>query len=689
MILGQTHINIMHKSESLHSHADFLCSHTKPNRTRNPRHKLFSPREKPPKPRLKFEKKPSQIFRGDTVKLECDNEGGNWKYTLQCGDKQHNSKDFDFLITVELTQSCKCKACRGSFCSEWSNAVNLTVSDPIVTVKPQSSVFTGDTVTLICDVGWSTARTIYWFKDFKRIKAVSATVTLREVRVSDGGRYSCAVQNKTTQSQGVELTVRERPKPVVRVQPDGRVSRGQTVTLSCDIQQTDVINWSYSWNKDDSEIHVSQSQEYRISSVNESHTGDYSCTGRETGGSRYSHTSDKVTLTVSGSEAPLLLLSALKLLSFLLAASLYLLVSIILGVKCYRAHAESNEINQYTVTEERVSSCHVFAQEVLSLLHMLISNIHTGNTQGKPKAAVILEHEPLTVRCEIPGPEDDWTYSWFIEGSSHPFSSDRELSIRTGVSDTSSNVTCRGERRSDGQKSEISDAVTLTISHDPIVTVKPQSSVFTGDTVTLICDVRRSTARTTYWFKDFKRIKADSETETLREVRVSDGGRYSCTVQNKTTQSQGVMLTVRERPKPVVRVQPDGRVSRGQTVTLSCDIQQTDVINWSYSWNKDDSEIHVSQSQEYRISSVNESHTGNYSCTGRETGGSRYSHTSDKVTLTVSGSEAPLLLLSALKLLSFLLAASLYLLVSIILGVKCYRAHDESNEVNQYTVTKD
>ncbi|XP_059357191.1 low affinity immunoglobulin gamma Fc region receptor II-like [Carassius carassius] len=172
---------------------------------------------------------------------------------------------------------------------------------PKLTVKPQSSVFTGDTVTLFCDVGWSTGRTIYWLKNFKRIKAGSATETLRKVRVSDGGRYACTVDRKTTQSQGVMLTVRERPKPVVRVQPDGRVSRGQTVTLSCDIQQTDVISWSYSWNKDDSEIHVSQSQEYRISSVDESHTGNYSCTGRETGGSRYSHTSDKVTLTVSGS----------------------------------------------------------------------------------------------------------------------------------------------------------------------------------------------------------------------------------------------------------------------------------------------------------------------------------------------------------------------------------------------------
>ncbi len=86
----------------------------------------------------------------------------------------------------------------------------------------------------------------------------------------------------------------------MRVQPDEPVFRGQTVNLTCDIQQTDVSSWSYSWNKDDSLINVSQSQEYRISSVSESHTGQYSCTGRETRGSRYSHTSDEVTLTVSG-----------------------------------------------------------------------------------------------------------------------------------------------------------------------------------------------------------------------------------------------------------------------------------------------------------------------------------------------------------------------------------------------------
>ncbi len=78
----------------------------------------------------------------------------------------------------------------------------------------------------------------------------------------------------------------------------------------------------------------------------------------------------------------------------------------------------------------------------------------------------------------------------------------------------------------------------------PKVTVKPQSSVFTGDTVTLSCDVGRSTGGTIIWFKDFKRLETSDETETLRDVTVSDGGRYACAEQGET-QSQGLVLTVR------------------------------------------------------------------------------------------------------------------------------------------------
>ncbi len=88
----------------------------------------------------------------------------------------------------------------------------------------------------------------------------------------------------------------ERPKPVVGVVPDRRVFRGETVTLTCDIQQTG--DWRYSWNKDNT--HVYSGQNYIISSVDPSHGGVYSCRGTQSQAPTYSQTSDGVTLTVSG-----------------------------------------------------------------------------------------------------------------------------------------------------------------------------------------------------------------------------------------------------------------------------------------------------------------------------------------------------------------------------------------------------
>ncbi len=88
----------------------------------------------------------------------------------------------------------------------------------------------------------------------------------------------------------------ERPKPVVGVVPDRRVFRGETVTLTCDIQQTG--DWRYNWNKDNK--HVYRGQNYIISSVDWYHGGVYSCGGTQSQAPTYSQFSNGVTLTVSG-----------------------------------------------------------------------------------------------------------------------------------------------------------------------------------------------------------------------------------------------------------------------------------------------------------------------------------------------------------------------------------------------------
>ncbi len=87
-------------------------------------------------------------------------------------------------------------------------------------------------------------------------------------------------------------------RPTVTIKPAQHVFRGETVTLRCDIYAEGVISLRHRWYKDGSTTVFSDRQEHTFSSVTESDAGKYSCNGFK--GSRWSHRSDTVTLTVSG-----------------------------------------------------------------------------------------------------------------------------------------------------------------------------------------------------------------------------------------------------------------------------------------------------------------------------------------------------------------------------------------------------
>ncbi len=55
--------------------------------------------------------------------------------------------------------------------------------------------------------------------------------------------------------------------------------------------------------------------------------------------------------------------------------------------------------------------------------------------------------------------------------------------------------------------------------------------MFTGDTVTLSCDVRQLTGWTIHWIRDSNTESTGDETKTIKSVRISDGGTYQCRAQ--------------------------------------------------------------------------------------------------------------------------------------------------------------
>ncbi|XP_051985489.1 sialoadhesin-like [Xyrauchen texanus] len=177
-----------------------------------------------------------------------------------------------------------------------------------------------------------------------------------------------------------------------------------------------------------------------------------------------------------------------------------------------------------------------------------------------------------------------------------------------------------------------------------VLTVNPETSpIFRGETVTLTCDVQGT--RVTDWTYRFQcdDVYQDSNKKVFKFTAMYSGyNKCKCVASSTSTQiwsswSDEVSFPVIERPKPEVRVNPDHHVFRGETVTLTCDIQTQTHTEWRYSWIKDGTINILNQctKQECEISSVEFSHRGKYSCRG-ETRGSRYTHTSDELTLTVS-----------------------------------------------------
>ncbi|XP_036417968.1 leukocyte immunoglobulin-like receptor subfamily A member 6, partial [Colossoma macropomum] len=297
----------------------------------------------------------------------------------------------------------------------------------------------------------------------------------------------------------------------------------------------------------------------------------------------------------------------------------------------------------------------------LSVILLLTVLIHSGQTQERPKAVVFIQPdkqvfigETVTLRCDTQGGGDtDWQHSWFKDDSSTPFSNEQQYRISSVTESHSGKYTCRGTERGTSRYSHTSDAVTLTVSDKPkpTLTVEPDSPVFSGESVTLKCEINTRDGWTYQWYKQNKQSRwtavsqsvyytVNRDTLTIREDAVINGDQYQCRGERRyrptsSQYSNSVTLTVKERPKAVVSIQPDKQVFIGETVTLRCDIQGEGDTEWGYSWTKDDYPSYtIGTEQEVKYISVEKSHSGKYTCKGATH--TYYSQISDAVTLTVS-----------------------------------------------------
>ncbi|XP_065109058.1 leukocyte immunoglobulin-like receptor subfamily B member 3A [Paramisgurnus dabryanus] len=200
----------------------------------------------------------------------------------------------------------------------------------------------------------------------------------------------------------------------------------------------------------------------------------------------------------------------------------------------------------------------------LPLVLVLISNIHSGQTEESPKPVVsvdpdkqLFRGETVTLRCDIQDTGDtEWTYSWTVEKTNNrniiTQCNTQECKINNIHHTDSGKYTCRGKIR--GQNTEMSDAVTLTVSSDKpqtVLSVSPQQWLTEGDSVTLMCEVINSSTGWTFsWFT----VQSPSSVNKYDYELVSNSGGGSkgiYTVSSVTVKHTGVYMCRAERGDPV------------------------------------------------------------------------------------------------------------------------------------------
>ncbi|XP_042617349.1 Fc receptor-like protein 5 [Cyprinus carpio] len=440
------------------------------------------------------------------------------------------------------------------------------------------------------------------------------------------------------------LTVTARPKAVVKVTPDQRVFRGETVTLTCDIQGAGDIQWTYSWFKDGNTFYPyrTTTAEFSFRADYVSYSVKYRCRGERSDSQRSSFISAAVTLTVSDLPTSTL-----------------------------------------TVTPD--------------------SPVFTG--------------ERVILTCEITSYYSNWRYEWY-KGSVMLQTSERytvntdTLTIRGATESDAGQFWCRGQRDERPNSSQSSSAVPVTVkgvSPSVSLVVRPsRSQHFSSDSLSLSCeDQRNSTGWTVRRYTDRNTencSKLSGSRCRIDSLNTSDSGVYWC---QSESGEKSHRLKISVHDGDVILESSVDPVIEGHTLTLHCLHRSTNSPILRADFYKDGSLVQNQTTGEMNITTVSKSHEGFYYCkTERgqslhswisvrekkenhadlEQHGEKEENHADLEQHLASRSGQ----ISVFNILSFLLAACPYLLATVVLLFKYYRARVPSTEdQSQYAVTEE
>ncbi|XP_073712775.1 Fc receptor-like protein 5 [Misgurnus anguillicaudatus] len=610
------------------------------------------------------------VFIGDSVTLTCEiHQSTGWEFIFR---KHPNTESTEttgtkIIRSVQVSDggeyTCQARKIENPyFDTQYSKPITVTVHDitPTLTVQPQTPVFIGDKVTLICEIDQSTGWEFFFINPSNtEFTETTGTKTIRSVRVSDGGEYKCRAGNienpqvYTQYSKPIIVTVQRRlPEPTKQQTVQGR-GTGMVQGRGAGVVQgrgAGVVQGRRAGVVQGRGTGVVQGRGAGVdlgrgAADDSGESGDSGETGNSgepdvTGDSgEPGETDDSGEPGDSGgSGMKAILIAGAGVTRVLFKAGVVVVTALwITGAVCPEQEPNFSP-----------PDC----------------NLPSPPKRPTPEVSVlpadhVFKGETVNLRCVINGGGvSSWQYSWYKNDSIIQQDKLQYYTIRSVTESDAGKYTCRGNETSGARYSHISNAVTLTVSElkpKPELTSDTEGSVLTGNTVTLKCHIDQSTGWKFYWYKhtqNTEKTTTQTNSYTIHSVKVSDGGQYWCRAGRRkpdyyTDYSDGLWINVTESFNPVVSVYPDTQLFRGETVTLRCDIQDTGDTEWTYSWTVEKTNnrniIPQCNTQECKINNIQYYHSGKYTCRGKMR--EQNTEMSDAVTLTVS-SDKPQTVLS-------------------------------------------
>ncbi|XP_060776467.1 cell adhesion molecule DSCAM-like [Neoarius graeffei] len=600
----------------------------------------------------------------------------------------------------------------------------------VVSIQPDTHVFNGEHVTLICDTqgGQDTQQPYSWYKNNSRLSQgehvafgvqTNQELFLLSVGASDGGSYTCSGQDSEI-SDAVTLTVSERPPPVLRVSPQSWLTEGDSVTLSCEVTGSST-DWTFSWYTtvpyrsgltQITNIHgynmsvelLSDSSrgsggKYTLSPAALNHTGVYMCRGERGEPAFHTQYSNPQPLWITGESPPVSLIINPNRTQHFTNDSLSLSCN-----STDQSRSTGWTVRRYTHSEGvldcspcKISSlstsytgvywCHSESGENRNPVNITVQD---GDVILESPVHPVSEGHPQTLRCLYRNPKpSNLQGDFYKDGSVLQTQTTGEMIIHKVSKSDEGFYHCKHPERGESLKSWVS--VRLLVSLIPVahvqgrvkavVSIQPDTHVFIGEGVTLRCGTQGGgdTQRPYSWYKNNSTLSEGRHIvfrdTTNPELFVwpvgdSEGGSYTCRGQDSEI-SDAVTLTVSGESPPVSLIINPNRTQHFTSDSLSLSCNSTDQSR-SPGWTvrRYTHSEGVLDCSPCKISSLSTSYTGVYWCHS-ESGENR-----NPVNITVQGPsrvEAPF---SVLILICSVVTASPYLLATIILLVKCYRARD-------------